>query len=120
LQPHVLVMELAPVVHELVGVLGGPDVAVIGGVGSTGLVSDWMNGRARPKTHDREMKLRLALRLTRILRARFRPEAVRAWFWAADDRLDDEAPIGLLTQQPHSEIQKPLLIAARAFVQSVS
>ncbi|MEA2689816.1 MAG: hypothetical protein QOJ39_3673 [Candidatus Eremiobacteraeota bacterium] len=117
---HVLAMELALVVRELVTILGGPNVAVIGGVRNTSLVSDWMQGKSRPKNQDREMKLRLALRLARIVGRRFANETVRAWFRGADDLLDDEAPIGLLAERPHAEIQKGLLVAARAFVQSVS
>jgi hypothetical protein len=115
-----LAMEFGQVVRELVGIIGGPDVAVIGGVGATSLVSDWMNGRSRPKTHDREMKIRLALRLARIVGARIPAESVRAWFWAADEQLDDEAPMGLLAERPHTEIQRPLLLAARGLVQSLS
>src|ERR1700761_7286610 len=74
---EVLAMDLASVVKELVAVLGGPNVAVIGGVSKTSLVAEWGRG-VRPKSEDRAVRLRLALRLSRIIGARYSPEVVRA------------------------------------------
>jgi hypothetical protein len=114
---QVLGMAFPDVVRELVDVLGAPNVALIGGVSKTSLVADWLKG-TRPKSDDRAMRVRLALRLARIVRSRFACESVQAWFWGANRRLDDEAPIAVLSDQPFRDIQRPLLGAAREFVQA--
>jgi hypothetical protein len=116
LDEGVLGMELPAVVSELVAHLGGPNVAIIGGVSKTSLVAEWMRG-GRPKSEDRAMRLRLALRLALIVGSRFSDESVRAWFWGANQRLDDEAPIAVIADLPLRKIQKDLLGAARGFVQ---
>ena len=66
LDERVLGMELPSVVSELVAHLGGANVAIIGGVSKTSLVAEWMRG-VRPKSEDRAMRLRLALRLALIV-----------------------------------------------------
>lgn len=115
-EEQVFGMAFDQVVGELVECLGGPNVALIGGVSKTSLVADWIRG-GRPKSDERAMRLRLALRLARILLSRFSSESVRAWFWGANRRLDDEAPIAVIAQRPLQEIQKDLLGAARWAVQ---
>lgn len=110
----VLTMSFAAVVRELVDWLGGPSVALIGDVTKTSLVAKWVKG-GLPKTEDRERRLRLALRLARIVGSRFSPESVRAWFWGANRRLDDETPIAVITELPLKDVQKTLLAAARGF-----
>jgi hypothetical protein len=100
-----------------VPILGGPGVAIIGGVSKTSAVGEWMRGERAPRSENREQRLRLALRLALVIKERFGDETVRAWFMGANHRLDDEMPIALLAKLPLKKISKPLLGAARGFIQ---
>lgn len=112
----VLATDLTQVVAQLVDILGARAVALIGGVNHTRLVRDWMDGTRRPKSEDREHRLRLALRVARSLDARFGASTVRAWFWGANRQLDDEMPIAVLAKRPLDEC-KQIIVAAEAFAQ---
>jgi hypothetical protein len=112
-----LTAELPTVVQNLLNILGGPNVAVIGGVSKTSAVADWARGEREPKSQDQEVRLRVALRLALILKQRFGDKTVRAWFLGANHELEDESPIAVLVHGETGAVQKPLLTAARAFIQ---
>jgi hypothetical protein len=112
----IVARPLPDVVRSLVCILGGPNVAVIGGVTKTSALAEWIRGDREPKSQDREMRLRLALQLAVTIKARHGDKTVRAWFLGANHRLGDEMPIALVARAPLAEVQRDLLAAARAFV----
>jgi hypothetical protein len=107
------VAEFRDVARELTGVLGGPNVAFIGGVRRTATVSEWIAG-ADPSNDEREQRLRLALRLVLILKPRFGQKTIRAWFLGANRALGLDAPIAVLATRPPTESAKALILAAEA------
>ncbi|MBV8749589.1 MAG: hypothetical protein JO103_07730 [Candidatus Eremiobacteraeota bacterium] len=107
---------LPSVVEQLVAVLGGPNVAVIGDVRATSAVGEWIRGAREPRG-DREQRLRLALQAALTIRERHGDKTVRAWFLGANHRLDDHMPITVIaTSRDLGEMQRTVLAAARAFV----
>lgn len=99
------------VVHQLTDILGAPAVAIIGGVGETRAVAQWMNGRIPQRPH----VLRFALQLTLMLIHPDDGQMARAWFHGSNPHLDDQIPLTLLQARPLHEIQPALLAAARSF-----
>ncbi len=102
---------IAEVVGELVAILGATTVAVVGGVKETRAVQQWCEGR----TPQREHVLRFALQLARMLTSHADREFAVAWFHGSNPHIGDGVPMLLLRSAPLSEIQGPLLRAARAF-----
>jgi hypothetical protein len=86
-------------------------VATIGGVKETRAVQQWILDRDPQRSH----VLRFALQIALMLTSRADREFARAWFHAANPRLDDRIPMLLLRDLPLDQIQRPLLSAARAF-----
>ena len=110
---HARVMALSShaVVRELVDVLGATNVAVIGGVNETRAVQQWMTSRV-PQRLD---ELRFALQLVMMIADKADAQTARAWFQGSNPHLDDKVPALMLREQPLSQIQRPLMEAARAF-----
>lgn len=104
-------LPIAEVVHELTDLLGATTVAVIGGVQETRAVQQWMSGREPQRPH----VLRFALQIAVMMGTPKDGEMVRAWFHGSNPRLGDDVPMFLLRDRPLTEIQAPLLAAARAF-----
>jgi hypothetical protein len=108
---HAMSLPIAQVVQELVELLGATTVAVIGGVKETRAVQEWMGQRQPQRPH----VLRFALQLgTMIARVQDR-EMARAWFHGSNPRVGDGVPMLMLRNQDLSQVQGPLLDAARAF-----
>ena len=110
---HARVMALSSqdVVRELVDLLGATNVAVIGGVNETRAVQQWITTRM-PQRLD---VLRFALQLGMMIAAVGDEQTARAWFQGSNPHLDDKVPALMLRDQPLSQIQRPLMEAARAF-----
>jgi hypothetical protein len=108
--------EFPKVVQRLVDILGGPNVAYLGGVTRTSALAEWIRGERAPKSEDRENRLRLALQLSLIIKERFSDKSVRAWFWGANRRFEDNAPIAILGTQSLIKVQSALIGAANEFV----
>ena len=109
---YVVSLPIREVVRELSLSLGATMVATIGGVKETRAVHQWMIDRDPQRPH----VLRFALQIALMLTSRADREFTQAWFHAANPRLDDRIPMLLLRDLPLDEIQRPLLNAARAFV----
>lgn len=107
---------ISEVVRTLTDLLGATDVASIAGVGETRAVSQWMTGREPQHPHILRFALQVALMITNPEES----ETARAWFHASNPYLKDEQPIAMLRNRPLSEVQIPLLAAARAFAQRIS
>jgi len=108
---HAMSAPITGVVEELVRILGATTVAVIGNVKETRAVQQWMEGREPQRPH----VLRFALQLAYMLSSHADREYAVAWFHASNPHIDDAVPMLLLRSTPLSEIQGPLLRAARAF-----
>ena len=100
-----------PFAEAFAELLGPTTVAVIGGVKETRAVAQWMADRDPQRPH----VLRFALQIAVMLTGRQDAEFTRAWFHAANPRLDDRIPMLLLRDLPLDDIQRPILMAARAF-----
>ncbi len=108
---YVTGLPVGAVIRELVALVGATTVAVIGGVKETRAVQQWMEGRAPQREH----ALRFALQLAVMLAACSEAELMRAWFHAANPRLDDRIPMLMLRDMHLEDVRGPLLNAARAF-----
>jgi len=106
-------LPIAEVVRELVDLLGATTVAVIGGVKETRAVAQWRGEREPQRPH----VLRFALQLATMIAGSEDAEIARAWFHGSNPHLADEVPMLLLRRASLSEVQGPLLGAARAFAQ---
>jgi hypothetical protein len=108
---HAMEIPIADVVHELVDLLGLTVVALIAGVSETRAVQQWTEGR-KPQ---RPNVLRFALQLATMIAAKADGEVARAWFEGSNPHLDDGSPALLLRNAPLSDVQAPLMAAARSF-----
>ena len=110
---HVISAPIEEVVAQLVDFLGLTEVAVIGRVGETRAVSQWLNGNARKP--QRPATLRFALQLALMIGTSHEKSMVRAWFSGSNPELGDSSPTALLRDRPLEETQGPLMDAARSF-----
>ncbi len=110
------VQPLEVVVKELREEIGAPLVAFIAGVKETRAVHEWAEGTREVRGHDREQKLRIALRVAVTLRAKDSPAVVQAWFQGLNPKLADHSPARLLREADDvDEVGRQVLNAAQAF-----
>ena len=104
-------MPIEEVVKELVDLLGLTTVAMIGGVGETRAVSQWMNGRSpqRPNV------LRFSLQVASMILNHSDKDVARAWFHGSNPHLQDRIPAVMLRDETLSEVQVEIMAAARSF-----
>lgn len=108
---HAMDTPIKAVVAELIDLLGAPLVAVIGGVGETRAVMQWMGDR-KPQ---RPNVLRFALQIATMIARSADREMARAWFEGSNPHLSDATPALLLRDRPLEDIQPNLMTAAREF-----
>lgn len=108
---HAISSDIRSVVRELVEALGATMVAAIGGVSETRAVKQWMSDREPQRPH----VLRFALQLAWIIGEKGDRNLVRAWFQGLNPHLNDAIPLLLLRERRLTEVQAPLMAAARAF-----
>lgn len=108
---HAISSDIRSVVRELVEALGATMVAAIGGVSETRAVKQWMSDREPQRPH----VLRFALQLAWIIGEKGDRNMVRAWFQGLNPHLNDAIPLLLLRERRLTEVQAPLMAAARAF-----
>jgi hypothetical protein len=108
---HAMSVGIGTVVAELVGFLGLTTVAVIGGVGETRAVQQWIAGREpqRPNV------LRFALQLAMMIATEEDKSVARSWFQGSNPQLGDRIPLMMLRNDPLEDVQGPLMAAARSF-----
>ena len=108
---HAISAGIQDVVRELVDILGATMVAAIGGVGETRAVKQWMSDREPQRPNI----LRFALQLAWIICEKGDKNMARAWFSVSNPHLNDNVPLLLLRQRDLSDVQAPLMAAARGF-----
>ena len=91
-------------------------MAYIAGVTEARRLRDWITGSHVPRG-DVEERLRLALHVARMIATRDGNEVARAWFVGLNPYLDDDSAAWLLREKDVVEVGKPILSAARAFLQ---
>jgi hypothetical protein len=104
---------LPEAIAELIELLGAPLVAVIGGVGETRAVQQWLNGR-QPQ---RAQVLRFALQVATMIASSTECEMARAWFQGSNPHLGDTTPALLLRKAALGDVQPKIMAAARAFIE---
>jgi hypothetical protein len=105
------------VVESLVGHVGAPLVAYIGGVGETRAVRQWITGERQPASETKS-KLQIALLLAELLNQAGQRDAIEPWFLGMNPSLDDHAPAELLRDAQGVKITstgRRVLAAAREF-----
>ena len=113
------VIDLEPdeVVRQLSATLSRSVVALVAGVRETKLVSKWERGTVTP-LRDRELALKTALQIVRILQPRYRNRSIITWFCGVNPRLDGNSPaeiLSALAMRYDPESARRILNAATAF-----
>ena len=110
------VQPLEVVVKELREEIGAPLVAYLAGVKETRAVHEWADGTREVRGQDRQQRLRIALRVALVLRAKDSPAVVQAWFQGLNPKLADHSPARLLREaEDVEEVGRQVLAAAQAF-----
>jgi len=80
-------------------------------------VRRWRDEQTDPREHDVAGRLAILYRLTRSIADVYTPTVATAFLRSANPQLDDTSPLMLLRDGDPDEVQKPLLAAARAFLE---
>ncbi|HKU68856.1 MAG TPA: hypothetical protein VJP85_13865 [Candidatus Baltobacteraceae bacterium] len=105
------------VVRQLSAALSRAIVALVAGVSETKLVGKWERGAVTPQ-HDRELALKTALQIVRILQPRYRNRSIVTWLCGVNPRLDGTSPaeiLSALATHYDPENVRRILNAATAF-----
>jgi hypothetical protein len=108
-------LPMNEVVRRLVAYLGATTVAAIGGVNETRAVQQWMNAGGREP--QRPHVLRFALQIASMIASKTDGDVVQAWFQGSNPHLADEVPATMLRSRSLSDIQGPIMAAARSFAE---
>ena len=109
-------LDIKDVVARLVDILGLSLVATLAGVSETRAVSQWTTGREPQQPQ----LLRFALQIALMITLPNDGAVTRAWFQGSNPHLDDRSPAEMMRTMDLSEIQGPLVGAARAFAARTS
>jgi len=107
-------LALDKIVDELRSVLGATLVAYLADVTETRAVREWAEGVREPRSPVPE-RLRLALQVVEMLRARESDAVIQGWFQGLNPRLEDRSPARLLREGELDDVGPQVLAAARAF-----
>ncbi len=80
-------------------------------------VRRWRDEQIAPREHDVAGRLTILYRLTRCIADVYTPAVATALLRSANPQLDDTSPLMLLRDGDPEEVQRPLLAAARAFLE---
>lgn len=109
-------LPFAELVSKLRDILGAPLVGYLGGVGSARAVTGWVAGNAAPGEADQE-RLRHSYHVAALLRERYDPTTVKAWFKGINPALGDRAPA--MTLRDADDLMRAagdVVAAAKSFV----
>lgn len=87
------------------------------GLSDARTVRRWREDRSTPREHDVAARLTILYRLTRSIAGVYTPAVAMAFLRSANPQLDDSSPLVLLRDGDPDVVQKPLLAAARAFLE---
>jgi hypothetical protein len=80
-------------------------------------VRRWRDEQIGPREHDVAGRLVILYRISRAIAEVYSPAVATAFLRSANPQLDDTSPLMLLRDGDPDEVQKPLLAAARAFLE---
>lgn len=102
----------------LLATIGPRFTAAAVGVRDARTVRRWRDEQVEPRDRQEQGRLALLYRITRAVTGVYPGGAVAAGFLrSANPQLDDQAPLVLLAQGNPDVVQRPLLAAARAFLE---
>lgn len=104
----------AEIVAGLREIVGARVIAYIGHVNTTRPVKEWAEGERKPSEETMD-RLRLAYFVAALLREREGAATVQSWFKGMNPRLDDQAPVRVLRDQPLDTAGPEIIAAARSF-----
>jgi hypothetical protein len=107
---------ISEIAAYLQGHLGQRVTAYLAGLTDPKMVGQWAAGKVHPRDLP-SLRLRHAYQAARLLVEEFGDETARAWFFGTNTQLDDEAPAYLLRRAQTPEDVRPVLRAARRFVE---
>jgi hypothetical protein len=87
------------------------------GLKSARVVRRWIEEGSAPREHDVTARLNVLFRVTRAIAEIYSPTVATAFWRSANPQLDDESPIVVLADGAPSDVQRPILAAARAFLE---
>ena len=87
------------------------------GLADARTVRRWVEDRTEPREHEVVARLNILYRVTRAIADVYTPAVAMAFLRSANPQLDDESPLLLLREGDPDQVQRPLLAAARAFVE---
>lgn len=80
-------------------------------------VRRWRDDQLEPREYDVGGRLTLLYRMSRAITDVYSPAVATAFLRSANPQLDDTSPLMVLRSGDPDEVQKPLLAAARAFLE---
>lgn len=87
------------------------------GLNDARTVRRWRDDQTSPREHDVAARLAVLYRLARAISDVYRPSVATAFLRSANPQLDDTSPLLLLREGDPDVVQRPLLAAARAFLE---
>lgn len=79
----------------------------------------WRDERLEPRDHEEQARLQLLFRIAYAITLVYGAASVATSFLrSANPQLDDQAPLVLLASEPVDAVQRRLLAATRAFLES--
>jgi hypothetical protein len=110
-----------PLPEQIAYLLGtvGPRFTTVGvGLNDARTVRRWRDEHTEPREHDVAARVSILYRLTRSIADIYSPAVAMAFLRSANPQLDDTSPLAMLRDGDPDVVQKPLLAAARAFLEA--
>jgi hypothetical protein len=101
----------------LLGTIGARFTAAAVGLLDARTVRRWRDERVVPREHDVAGRLAILYRLVRSIADVYSASVATAFLRAANPQLDDTSPLMMLRDGEPDDVQRPLLAAARAFLE---
>ncbi|WP_079626112.1 hypothetical protein [Mycobacteroides abscessus] len=111
-------MAVPDLVTALVGQLGRPLVAYLGGVNKVSIVRQWCAGTGEIADPADIERLRLAFRAASLIISRESGGVAQAWFQGLNPALGDRSPARVLREDNLDTAGRQVLAAAREFAGS--
>lgn len=106
--------DIRPIASYLQDTLGQKITAYLSGLSDPKVVGLWVAGKNRPRA-EKEMRLRTAYQLVKMIATAYDPSTARAWLFGTNTRLSDRAPASVLRKAAHPHDLENLIPTARAF-----
>ena len=112
-----LIHPLPEQVSYLLDTIGSRFTTAGVGLNDARTVRRWRDEGIEPREHDVAARVSILYRLTRSVADVYTPAVAMAFLRSANPQLDDTSPLAVLRDGDPDLVQKPLLAAARAFLE---